>query len=166
MSLTYRIEKMESFRVVGFVIHTTTENGDCMQKVPALWREVIQQGKQIELQSLMNCSPFGLIGMSVYNTVADDAKKFDYYIACASDKPVPEGMEEYIVPAATWAVFPSKSEEIHAVEVRVVTEWQPNSNYKLVNTGYETGIMSSKAPDLEIHQAGGTAEVWNAVAEK
>lgn len=167
MGLLYRIEKMEAFRVVGVVSHTTNENGICMQQIPKLWRELIEKGKDNEVMSLNNQSPLGLIGLNVYNTVADDAKKFDYYIACASDKAVPEGMVEYTVPAATWAVFPCKSkEETSSVEILIVTEWQPTSDYKLVNTGYETGNMSSKAPDLEVYKTDGTAEVWVTVVEK
>lgn len=166
MSLEFRIEKRDAFRVIGVMKHTTNENNAGMTAVPRFWGEVIQQGKNMEIVALMNQQPFGLMGVNVYNTDTADPKKFDYYIACATDKPVPDGMAEYTVPAATWAVFPCKRTETASVEVRIVTEWQPTSGYELLNSGYDTGEMKSGAPDLEIYDDKDNAEVWIAVREK
>lgn len=166
MSLEFRIEKKGAFRVVGIVAHTTNENNACMTTVPGLWGEIIKQGKNMEIVGLMNQPPFGLMGVNVYNTDTTDPKKFDYYIACATDKPVPDGMAEYMVPAATWAVFPCKRTETASVEARIVTEWQPGSDYELSNSGYDTGNMKSSAPDLEIYDDKDNAEVWIAVRKK
>lgn len=166
MSLEFRIEKMNAFRVVGVVIHTTIENNNCMTEVPSLWGEVIQGGKLNEIIALSNQAPFGLIGISSYNTDPVNPKRFDYYIASSSDKHVPDGMVEFVVPSATWAVFPCKRTEIAAVEVRIVNEWQPTSGYEVLNTGYDTGEMKSQAPDLEVHGLDDTAEVWVAVRKK
>lgn len=166
MSLEFRIEKMNAYRVVGVVVHTTTENDSCVKEVPLLWGEVIQQGRIDEIVALSNQSPFGLIGINSYNTDPVNPKKFDYYIASSTDKPVPKGMVEYMVPAATWAVFPCKRTEIAAVEVCIVNEWQLTSGYEVLNTGYETGEMKSQAPDLEVHGQDETAEVWAAVRKR
>lgn len=166
MSLEFRIEQMNPFRVVGIVINTTNENDSCRTEVPALWGEVIQQGKINEVLALSNQSPSGIIGINSYNTDASDVRKFDYYIASATDKPVPEGMVEYMVPAATWAVFPCQRTEIADVEIRIFTEWQHTSDYELLNTGYDTGEMKSQAPDMEVHGSDGTSEVWIAVRKK
>lgn len=166
MSLEFRIEKKNAFRVVGVVVHTTTENNSCVTEVPSLWGEVIQQGKIDEIVALSNQSPFGLIGINSYNTDCVSPKKFDYYIASSTDKPVPNGMVDYMVPAATWAVFPCKRTEIAAIEFRIISEWQLTSGYEVLNTGYETGEMKSQAPDLEVHGQDETAEVWVAVKRK
>lgn len=163
MDMKFRIEKKDAFRVVGVVTHTTYENNACMSEVPRFWGGVIQEGKNIEIGALMNQKPLGLIGINVYNTDAIDPKKFDYYIACATDKPIQDGMTEYIVPAATWAIFPCKRMETASVEIRIVTEWQPTSGYELLNSGYDTGEMRSGAPDLEIYDDKDNAEVWIAV---
>jgi AraC family transcriptional regulator len=164
--MDFRIEKKDAFRLVGLVTHTTMENNACMTEVPALWGEVINKGKINEITALMNQPPFGIIGVNVYNTDAANPKKFDYYIANSSDKPVPAGMVEYTVPAATWAIFPCKGTETASVEVRILTEWQPTSGYELLNSGYETGEMKSGAPDLEVHIDQENAEVWVAVRKK
>ncbi len=166
MSLEFRIQQLKQFRVVGVVISTTVENNNCRTEVPALWGEVIQHGRINDIMALSNQIPPGIIGISAYNTDTCDARKFDYYIAGATDKPVPEGMVEYIVPAATWAVFPCKRTEVSEVEIRIVSEWQSTSGYEVLNQGYDTGEMKSQAPDLEVHYLDDTSEVWVAVRKK
>ena len=161
--MEYRIEKMDAFRIVGVVVHTTVENGDGMQAIPALWDDIFKKSKNLEIADLMDQRPHGLLGVSVYNTDLQDARKFDYYIASASGKPIPAGMHEYIVPAATWAAFPCKLEDIHQVEVDIVKKWGSSFGYKVLNTGYENGNINSKAPDLEVYLEDGTVEVWVAV---
>lgn len=170
--MDYRIEKMRAFRAVGFVTQicatslSTMENGVGYTSVAEFFDEVVQSNKQIDILNLMNQTPSGLIGINVYNTDTEDASKFDYYIACSTDKTVPEGMSEYTVPAATWAVFPCKSDEVTQVEIDIVTKWIATSEYDLLNTGYESGFMKSSAPDLEIYKENGMAEVWVAVKQK
>lgn len=166
MSLDFRIENKDAFRVVGTLTHTTTENNACMTTIPALWGKIIGKGKSVEIMALMNQPPFGIMGVNVYNTDPADPKKFDYYIASSTDNPVPDGMVEYTVPAATWAVFSCKRTETASVEVRIVTEWQPTSGYELLNSGYDTGKMKSGAPDLEVYSDENNAEVWVAVRKK
>jgi predicted transcriptional regulator YdeE len=166
MGMDFRIENKDAFRVVGVLTHTTTESNACMTTVPALWGEVMNEGKSQEIMELANQSPAGIMGVNVYNTDPNDPRKFDYYIASATDRPAPDNMVEYTVPAATWAVFPCKRTETASVEVRVVTEWQPTSGYELLNSGYETGEMKSGAPDLEVYTDEENAEVWAAVRKK
>mgnify|MGYP003623930814 CR=1 FL=1 len=163
MAMEHRIEKMDSFRIVGVKMVTTNKEGKGMQDIPAFWGELIQHNKQLEIVPLMNKAPFGLMGVNVYNTYDDDAYKFDYYIACSTDQPVPEGMAEYTVPALTWAIFPGKSDEVQKVMVGIVTEWLPTSGHELVNTGYETGSMEGGAPDIEVYGEGDDVEIWVAI---
>ena len=158
--MDYRIEKMDAFRIVGLKLHTTTENGQGMKDIPAFWGDAMVQGKQMRILPLMDTVPMGLLGVSVYNRVADDAKIFDYYIACASTKPLPEGMDEYTVPAATWAVFPCTRENMGQVQMDIFTQWMPGSGYRGLNSGYETGEMKSGAPDMELYRQGEDVEIW------
>src|SRR5574344_2273638 len=106
MDMEFRIEHKDAFRVVGLVIHTTSENNLCRNEVPSLWGEVIQSNMMNEIMELSNQSPSEIMGISVYNTDHNDSKKFDYYIASATSNPVKDGLVEYTVPSATWAVFP------------------------------------------------------------
>ncbi|GCF93851.1 hypothetical protein NRIC_17420 [Enterococcus florum] len=158
--MNHRIEKMDAFRIVGVKLRSTNENMQGMKDIPAFWGEVMSQKKQMQILPLMNAAPMGLLGVSVYNSDANDAKVFDYYIACATTKATPEGMEEYTVPAATWAVFPCKKEEMGHVQMDIFTQWMPTSGYRGLNSGYETGAMNSAAPDIELYTQGDDVEIW------
>mgnify|MGYP003623287309 CR=1 FL=1 len=155
-----RIEEMDAFRIVGIKRKTTNENMQGMKDIAAFWGDVISQNKQMEILPLMNAEPEGLLGVSVYNTDARDEKIFDYYIACASTKPVPEGMEEYAVAAATWAGFPCTRETMGRVQMAIFTQWMPSSGYRPLNSGYETGEMQTGAPEMELYTQGEDVEIW------
>lgn len=49
---------------------------------------------------------------------------------------------------------------------QIVTEWLPAADYRRVNTGYETGMMSGGAPDIEVYSEGDDVEIWIAVTSK
>lgn len=115
MSEPFHIVERESFRVAGYCIHTTNKRKEGQKAIPRQWEELQTQGQQKELMSHMNQEPFGLFGISVYNT-ADDSRKFDHWIAVSSDHAVTGELEEYIVPAATWAVFPCTLDTIGKTE--------------------------------------------------
>jgi AraC family transcriptional regulator len=111
----------------------------------------MQNGGSNNIFALMNQEPFGLLGVSNYsnNFITGD---FDYYIACSSDKPTPDGMEEFIVSEATWAIFTcsdTKADAIQKLENSIVMEWLPTSGYEF-----------AKAPDIELYDENGKAEIW------
>ena len=77
----------------------------------------------------MDETSYGVLGVNACN---GDEKDWKYYIAVATDKPTPEGMYEYIVPACTFAVFSGQGpmpKSIEEMEKRVLTEWLPTSGY-------------------------------------
>lgn len=133
--------------------------------IPAQWKEFREKGQQAVLLPLMNQEPYGLFGISVYNTDQGDSRKFDHYIAVSSDQEA-EGLDVYTVPAATWAVFSCTVETIGKTEAMAITKWLPKSDYKPLNAGYLTGRMKSGAPDIEYYGEGNSVEVWVAVREK
>ena len=72
-----------------------------------------------------------------------ETSRFDYYIAAPTSQPVPEGMEAFTVPAATWAVFTCVGPmpgAIQEMQKRIATEWLPTSGYEFGN-----------APDIEAY---------------
>lgn len=98
----------------------------------------------------------GVLGVSTCNNEDD----WRYYIAVATARAA-DGMEEYTVPAATWAIFPGAgvNQSIQELERRIVTEWLPTS-------GYEYG----NAPDIEVYlnpdPQNAQYEVWIPVTKK
>lgn len=109
-----------------------------------------------KLAGIMDSQPVGLLGVSVCN----DREQWRYYIAVASSK-TDEGLEEYTVPAATWAIFSGSgtNRSLQELEQRIVTEW-------LLASGYEY----ADAPDIEVYlnpdPENAQYEVWIPVCRK
>lgn len=156
--MNYRIEKKEAFRIVGVSQPLHKEMEKNFEIVPEMWQRAGMDGTVPRLTELMHGQPTGVLGVSA----CGDKEDWKYFIAVSSSSPVPEGMEEYQVPAATWAVFQGSGQAPHSIqelEKRVVTEWLPMS-------GYEYG----NAPDLEVYlnanPGNARFEVWIPVIKK
>ena len=134
--MEYQIVQKEAFRIVGF--HTTIpkDQEESFQAVPKFWGEV---GHRLgELIPLMDPANPGVLGVCTCHL-----EENFYFIAVASNAPVPEGMGEWTVPAATWAVFSGTGQQptaIQELQRRVVTEWLPDSGYEW-----------AQAPDVEVY---------------
>ena len=166
MDAPFRIEKRESFRVVGSLIQTTNQRGEGRKAIPSHWSRFQTENMEKALLALANREPQGLFGINIYNTDEADPRKFEYLIAVSSDCDVPGGLAEYTVPAMTWAVFPCTLETIGKTEAMAISKWLPKSNYRPLNKGYLTGRMKSGAPDIEHYGKDGLVEVWIAVSGK
>lgn len=135
--MEYRIEKKEAFRIVGVSAPLRKDMEENFKCVPELWGRAAADGTIPRLAALMDGEPKGLLG------VCDGLDSSKYYIAAASSAPAGEGLEEYTVPAFTWAVFPGKGDgapAVQALERRVVTEWLPTSGYEY-----------AEGPDVEVY---------------
>lgn len=148
-TMDYRIEEKKAFRVVGLKLTTTAENGKSYKQIPALWGEIIQSGQQNSILALMNQEPYGFLGVSDYDPELETSE-FDYYIACPSDMAVPDGMSEYNVPAATWAIFSCENvRDLQKLQQQIVMDWLPTSGYEFGHT-----------PDIEFYHVDGIVDVW------
>ena len=135
--MEYRIEKRDAFRIVGVSAPLAKDMEENFQQVPQLWGRAAADGTIPRLAGLMDGEPRGLLG------VCDGLDSARYYIAAASSAPAGEGLEEYTVPAFTWAMFPGTGDgpaAIQALERRVVAEWLPTSGYEY-----------AEGPDVEVY---------------
>ncbi|MDO4296944.1 MAG: AraC family transcriptional regulator [Lachnospiraceae bacterium] len=154
--LNYRIEKRDAFRIVGVSRPLYKEIEKNFEIVPQLWQQAVMDGTMQKLAGMMNSQPMGLLGVSACN----DEEQWKYFIAVASSG-TDDTLEEYVIPAATWAVFPGEgtNRSIQELEQRIVTEWLPTS-------GYEYG----NAPDIEVYlnadPENAKYEVWIPVVKK
>ncbi len=163
--MDYKMEEKNAFRIIGAKLSTSMENGACYKEIPAFWGACAASGKIGQLAKAIKKEPYGMLGVSACGDESlNEDTKFDYYIAAASDEKAPEGMEEFIVPAATWAIFPCKGpmpQTIQELQKRITTEWLPSS-------GYEYG----NAPDIEVYydedslKPDARCEVWIPVVKK
>ncbi len=154
--MNYRIETKAAFRIVGVSVPLEKDIEKNFAVIPRKWQEIVMNGTLRKLTGLMDTQPMGVLGVSTCN----DTEPWRYYIAVASSQ-TDRDLEEYTVPAATWAVFPGAgtNQSIQELERRIVTEWLPTS-------GYEYG----NAPDVEVYlnpdPQNAQYEVWIPVVRK
>ena len=154
--MNYRIETKDAFRIVGVSVPLEKDIEKNFAVSPRKWQEIVMNGTLRKLTGLMDTQPMGVLGVSTCN----DTEPWRYYIAVSSSQ-TDKDLEEYTVPAATWAVFPGAgtNQSIQELERRIVTEWLPTS-------GYEYG----NAPDVEVYlnpdPQNAQYEVWIPVVRK
>ena len=154
--MNYRIETKAAFRIVGVSVPLEKDIEKNFAVIPRKWQETAINGTLQKLTGLMDTQPMGVLGVSTCN----DTEPWRYYIAVASSQ-TDQDLEEYTVPAATWAIFPGTgtNQSIQELERRIVTEWLPTS-------GYEYG----NAPDVEVYlnpdPQNAQYEVWIPVVRK
>ncbi len=155
--MNYRIENREEIRIVGISQPLHKEIEKNFEVVPQMWGKAAMDGTIPRLAGMMDGQPMGLLGVSA----CGEEENWRYFIAVASSAPAEDGLEEYRIPASTWAVFSGSGTNlsIQELERRIVTEWLPTS-------GYEYG----NAPDIEVYlnpdPANAQFEVWIPVRKK
>ncbi len=154
--MNYRIETKDAFRIVGVSVPLHKDIEKNFTVIPSKWQEISSDGTLQRLSSMMDAQPMGVLGVSACN----GTEPWKYYIAVSSSQ-AKEDFEEYLVPAATWAIFSGggTNQSIQELERRIVTEWLPTS-------GYEYG----NAPDVEVYlnpdPQNAQYEVWIPVVKK
>ena len=152
--MEYRIETKGAFRIVGVSVPLDKDIEKNFAVIPQKWQEISMNGTLQKLIDMMDTP--GVLGVSTCN----DTEPWRYYIAVSTSQDN-DGLEEYIVPAATWAIFSGAgtNQSIQELERRIVTEWLPTS-------GYEYG----NAPDIEVYlnpdPQNSKYEVWITVIKK
>lgn len=155
--MNYRIEEKEAFRIVGVSSPLSKEIENNFQIVPQMWQKASVDGTIEKLASMMNTQPMGLLGVSACN----NEEEWKYFIAVSASAAIDHTLEEYLVPASTWAVFAGSgtSQSIQELEQRIITEWLPTSGYEYAN-----------APDIEVYlnpdPNNAQYEVWIPVVKK
>lgn len=165
--MNYQIITKPSFRIVGLASPLSKELEQNFSEVPKLWAKASESGLLLQrILPLMNQEPRGVLGVSACMDAENGGDGWCYYIAAASDLPIPEDLKdtlsEYTVPACTWAVFSGKGtmpDSVQELEKRAVTEWLPSSGYEYAD-----------APDIELYlnadPANAVFEVWLPVHKK
>ena len=136
--LSYRIETKDSFRIVGVSFPLDKEIENNFIAVPQMWQNAAINGTFEKITPLMNNQPMGVLGVSVCN----NKEEWQYFIAVSSSIDTDNSLDEYIIPACTWAIFSGIGTgiSIQELERRIKTEWLPTSGYEYDN-----------APDMEVY---------------
>lgn len=158
--MDYKIIEKDAFKVVGKSIRVSTKNGDNYKKIPEFWMENYQNGFTGRMEKI--AGEMGGLGIC-WNDYSDEA--FTYIIAI--EKPLietEEALQEYTVPASTWAVFESVGPMPDAVQKvwgRIFSEWFPATSFE-----------HADAPELEVYPPGNAdsedyrCEVWVPIVKK
>ncbi|KPI52320.1 AraC family transcriptional regulator [Clostridioides difficile] len=156
--MNYRVEKKEAFRIVGVSQPLHTELEKNFEIVPQMWQKVALDGTLQKLIPMMDSQPQGVLGISICN----DLEEWKYFISVSSTKSIDNTLDEYTIPAFTWAIFSGEGQcpqAIQELEKRIVTEWLPTSGYE-----YDNG------PDIELYlnpdPQNAKFEVWIPVVKK
>lgn len=160
-AMEFRIENLEAFSLTGLQRRVGMADGENLVAVPAFWKEAHASGAVAALgRAMPPGSRFEIAGVCLPDADAASGS-FSYLIAVETpgDRAgLPAGCVDLAVPAATWAIFPSRGPMPTAIQEvwrRVFAEWLPTS-------GYERAI----GPDLEVYPEGDTSsadyrcEVW------
>lgn len=159
-NMRYRIETKEAMRIVGIRTSLVEDMEENQKIVPVFWDKMLKSRQFSEICGLTNKYPHGILGVTAYT----DPENIYYYIAAPTDKPVPQSMVEFEIPAATWVVFECSGhfkESIQIIFKRFLTEWLPFSGYEY-----------AELPDIEVYPVNsqgseeGHAEVWIAVKKE
>jgi AraC family transcriptional regulator len=152
-SLEFRIEAKEAFRVVGISIPLYGDFEGMAEPVEQVWKIAGNNGTIQKLKRLIGKEQSGLLEVMIPD---ENAESWRYLISVATDAPIEESLEEYIVDAYTWAIFSYEGktiEETQDLGKRVISEWLPTSGYE-----YDNG------PDISVHAkedtAGAILEYW------
>ncbi|EDT84143.1 transcriptional regulator, AraC family [Clostridium botulinum Bf] len=127
--MPYKIEEKGPIRIVGVRIPLTYDMDKNYKSISSFWEQIKQSEIFCQILNLNNTPQKKVFGISIYN----ESDEVYYYIAAVTDKPVPEGMYEYEIPASIWAVFESQGlfkESIQTIYKRFFTEWLPFSGYR------------------------------------
>jgi len=156
-NIRYRIEKKDPFRMVGVRTALQEEVEQNFEIAPGFWKSILASSSFTQICSLNNQAPAGILGAAACLS----PHEIYYYIAAATDKPVPQNMFELNIPAATWVIFEADGPFPISVQTlfrRFYTEWLPFSGYAY-----------AELPDIEVYpldsQKSGTgkSEVWIAI---
>ncbi len=131
--MKYRIEEKPAMRFVGKKEAVSNVGGANYVRIPQIWQEVDRDGLFEKIMGLSNTEPSGVVGICANFRESD----FDYFVASASDKAVPEGMDELTIAGGLWVVFECVGpmpDAIQAVWKRIFSEWFPSASYEHAGT--------------------------------
>ena len=165
--MEFRIEKRDSFQIMGLLENADMDDCEPGDILPEMWHRFLEQynphlwnnGKDSYYSA-----PLWQVGAYDFHTTKDG--KSESIIGAEYKGRMLEGMALKTVPAATWAVFtitsPSGRPYVPEAWMRIHTEWFPASQYK----------RDEAAPSMEVFPDGDASsmdyqwEIWMPVLSK
>lgn len=141
---SWRLVQKTSFRLVGKSIRLSCINGEHPEKILEFWSDCQKNGIFSMLVSIDDGDPKGLFGLFRYDE--NNSNELEYSIMVKSDRDLPEGCGEMIIPEAEWAVFDC----IGPVPQAVQKGWKYLQEEWLVTYPFQ----HAECPELEWYSGG------------
>jgi AraC family transcriptional regulator len=108
-------------------MQSTMRHGE-YQSIVALWKKFMPRRKE-----LVNSVNDEFIALQVYSDFNNFENSFDIWacVAVSTLDDIPQGMKSLIIPEGEYAVFLQKGMDAASTYQRIMTEWLPNSKYKI-----------------------------------
>jgi len=145
--MNFRIEKKESFQVMGLSGYIT---GELVDGMPTVVKKYFENYYPILNQYYT--APFWQISVYDFESV-DDKSKVIIGAEYRGERPSEISLDMKDVPSATWVAFSIEGcigETYDAAYARILTEWFPASNYKRDET----------MPHFEVLPVGSERSIW------
>jgi len=131
-NMTFRIEKKDAIRVVGF--RRTFNCEDSYTTIPKFWDEITEkyasrlmrgEAPSGETETFVALHRVGELGVCLDSR---EGSLFDYMIAgYDTGDTIPEGMSTAILDAGTWAIFDCTLKTLQETNTRIWKEWIPGN---------------------------------------
>lgn len=164
--MDYQIEKMDAWKVIGVSRRFSTESS--YQEIPKFWDEHFalcgSQGYRDEVMQALETYNVGEFAICIDDS--PESGTFRYMIAGPySGGPVPDGLEVYELPQATWAKFRCIGPlpgSLQSVNTEIFQQWLPgNPKYEMAGT-YNIEWYSCGDTGSADYESG----IWMPVREK
>lgn len=165
INMDYRIEKKESFKIVGVKKRVPIQFEGENQEIIKLAKSITPE-QRIKLHSYANMEPNQVVNAS-YNLddgCMEEKGSLDHMIGFLTTKE--SGFDEFNVvevPSLTWAIFSSEGEFPKIMQetwAKIASEWLPSSDYELVEAP-NISFIGDLSDRNNVY-----SEIWFAVKKK
>lgn len=139
--MEYRIITKPAFKVVGYEIRTSTNNGENLQQIPAFWQQYLKNGWSKSIPNRIH--PDSPVELGICHSFDMDSGTFTYLIGMEAEhfEGVPDGLVCREFMSAEYAVFTTPkvphdqfSPSIQSTWKSIFAEWFPHSGYEHAGT--------------------------------
>jgi len=162
-AMTFRIEKRDSFQIMGLLENADMSDYEPGESLPRMWVDFMNNYNPRLRDDGHYTAPLWQVG--AYDFKAEQGKTKSIIGAEFKGRKI-DGMATESIPEATWAVFTFKSPTgapyVPEAWMRVLTEWFPTSQYK----------RDESVPSMEVFPDGDASshdyewEIWMPVLSK
>ncbi|NLL49086.1 MAG: AraC family transcriptional regulator [Firmicutes bacterium] len=164
-----RLLERSSFTIAGYVLETTTENGQNLKDIPRFWQEYLGSERAKHLHSQPNIVEHTLYGVCLDMNI--ETNHFNYYIGLeVSDiSGLDPELKTATIPAATYAVFTTPPTEKNSLSPHIQNTWAYIYNEWFPRSGHEFAAGCAdfeRYDDRSLSESKAVAEIWIPIVKK